>query len=298
MAPFKLAVIGAGPSAFNVASRLSRASNSRCKYTYTASPPTTRRSRCASTVQEKPDADERNPELRAQVRRGRRRPALPLLRERQHRHDLHLAHPAQPAPPHPVPPVQLHASPLCDGLHAAHAAPRAAPRPALHARAGLVHWYTQHPSGPAQPPLDRLSHVTLIGNGNVSLDITRMLLAAPANLAKYDIPEAVMAVLARSTVKHVSIVARRGPLEAAFTVKELRELINLPGASMVPIDPPLLMPPPETRLSRQQTRMLALLRQGSVQAPGSTPKSWSLDFFRSPTGLAPVPPSPSSDITH
>ncbi|KAF7983765.1 hypothetical protein HWV62_18962 [Athelia sp. TMB] len=151
----------------------------------------------------------------------------------------------------------------------------------------FVHWYTQHPSNPPPPPLDKLTHVTLIGNGNVSLDIARMLLASPADLARYDIPQAVLAVLARSTVQHVSIVARRGPLEAAFTVKELRELMNLPGASMVPIDPALLAPPPDTALTRQQTRTLALLRQGSKQAPGSTPKSWSLDFYRAPTGLAP-----------
>src|SRR5882762_10007882 len=86
----------------------------------------------------------------------------------------------------------------------------------------LVHWYTRHPSRPSPPALDGMTHVTLIGNGNVSLDIARMLLSSPSALAKYDIPEEVVDVLSRSNVKHVSIVARRGPFEAAFTVKELR----------------------------------------------------------------------------
>ncbi|KAH7927159.1 FAD/NAD(P)-binding domain-containing protein [Leucogyrophana mollusca] len=156
----------------------------------------------------------------------------------------------------------------------------------------LVHWYTQHPAHPPPPPLDKITHVTLIGNGNVSLDIARMLLTSPSVLAKYDVPQPVLEILSRSSVKHVSIVARRGPLEAAFTMKELREMINLPEASMVPIDPSLLIPPPEATLTRQQKRTLDLLQKGSKNPPGSTTKTWSLEFFRSPTGL--TPPSPSS----
>ncbi|EGO00086.1 hypothetical protein SERLA73DRAFT_107063 [Serpula lacrymans var. lacrymans S7.3] len=156
----------------------------------------------------------------------------------------------------------------------------------------LVHWYTQHPSRPAPPSLDKITHVTLIGNGNVSLDIARILLTSPSVLAKYDVPQPVLEVLSRSAVRHVSIVGRRGPLEAAFTMKELREMINLPEASMVPIEPSLLSPPSSTQLTRQQSRVLDLLRKGSKNPPGSTSKSWSLDFFRSPTGL--TPPSPSS----
>lgn len=156
----------------------------------------------------------------------------------------------------------------------------------------FVHWYTQHPSRPRIPLLDKIEHVTLIGQGNVSLDVARMLLTSPSVLEKYDVPETVLEVLRRSAVKHVSIVGRRGPLEAAFTVKELREMMNLSEASMVPLDPSLLEPPPDTKLNRQQTRTLQLLRKGSVNEHGKTPKTWSLDFFRSPTGLA--PPSPSS----
>jgi adrenodoxin-NADP+ reductase len=136
--------------------------------------------------------------------------------------------------------------------------------------------------------------VSLIGNGNVSLDIARMLLSSPSDLAKYDIPEHVLDVLSRSSVKHVSIIARRGPFEAAFTVKELRELMNLPEASMVPIDPSVLTPSPDVKLTRQQTRALQLMRKGSDKSLGTTPKTWSLDFFRSPTGLA--PPSSSSPL--
>ncbi|KAI0740137.1 FAD/NAD-P-binding domain-containing protein [Earliella scabrosa] len=156
----------------------------------------------------------------------------------------------------------------------------------------MVHWYTQHPSNPSPPPLERTSHVTLIGQGNVSLDVARMLLTPPDVLAKYDVPNKVLDVLRRSAVQHVSIVGRRGPLQAAFTTKELREMMNLPDASMVPLDPGLLEP--KGTLTRQQSRTLQLLQKGSKNKPGTTKKTWSLDFFKSPTGLV-TPTSPDSD---
>ena len=157
----------------------------------------------------------------------------------------------------------------------------------------LVHWYTQHPDTPSPPPLDKLLHVSIIGNGNVSLDVARMLLTNVKVLSQYDVPQPVLELLSRSTVKHVSIIGRRGPLEAAFTTKELREMINLPEAYMVPLDPSFLAAPPShPPLTRQQSRILQLLQQGSKIQPGTTPKSWSLHFFRSPTGL--VPPNADS----
>ena len=150
----------------------------------------------------------------------------------------------------------------------------------------LVHWYTQHPSRPPTPELEKISHVTLIGQGNVSLDVARMLLTPPSELAKYDVPDPVLAVLERSAVEHVSIVGRRGPFQAAFTTKELREMMNLSNASMVPLDSSVLQPADGAELTRQQSRTLQLLQKGSKNKPGTTRKSWSLDFFRSPTGLA------------
>ncbi|RPD56878.1 FAD/NAD-P-binding domain-containing protein [Lentinus tigrinus ALCF2SS1-7] len=158
----------------------------------------------------------------------------------------------------------------------------------------MVHWYTQHPSKPSPPPLERTSHVTLIGQGNVSLDVARMLLTPPDHLAKYDVPTPVLDVLRRSAVQHVSIVGRRGSLQAAFTTKELREMMNLPDSSMVPLDPALLADVEgTTMLTRQQSRTLQLLQKGSKNKPGTTKKTWSLDFFRSPTGL--TTPTSSSE---
>ncbi|KAG6827906.1 hypothetical protein H0H92_010004 [Tricholoma furcatifolium] len=151
----------------------------------------------------------------------------------------------------------------------------------------FVHWYTQHPSHThiPPPPLERTKHVSLIGNGNVALDVARMLLTPPSHLSTYDVPQPVLDVLARSAVKHVSIFARRGPREAAFTAKEVRELINLPDSAMVPIPQDILDVPYKQPPTRQQGRILQLLKQGSKNPFGSTPKTWSLDFFRDPIEL-------------
>ncbi|KAF9036036.1 FAD/NAD(P)-binding domain-containing protein [Hymenopellis radicata] len=150
----------------------------------------------------------------------------------------------------------------------------------------IVHWYTQHPSNAPPPPLDSVKHVTIIGNGNVALDVARMLLTPPDVLRGYDVPEDVLAVLERSTVKHVSIVARRGPFEAAFTTKELREMMKLPTASMVPIPDELLVPGEDKEVSRPHARSIGLLEKGSMNEYGTTSKTWSLDFYRMPLNLS------------
>lgn len=121
-----------------------------------------------------------------------------------------------------------------------------------------------------------------------------MLLTSPSVLKKYDVPEHVLDVLSRSALKHVSIIGRRGPLEAAFTNKELREMMHIPDVSMVPLDPSLLTFPEGTTLSRQQRRTLELLHKGSQRRFGSTQKTWSLDFYRMPITLTPSRSSPAA----
>ncbi|KAF8335314.1 uncharacterized protein EI90DRAFT_3280061 [Cantharellus anzutake] len=170
----------------------------------------------------------------------------------------------------------------------------------------FVHWYTGHPSTYhlPSPPLSNVKHITLVGHGNVSLDIARLLLTDSSLLSSLDISAHVLEELHKSTVEHVNIVSRRGPAQVAFTAKELRELLNLPNASMVPIIPetfsPLTLVPTSSSaveitnngpksatpiipgLTRQQTRILDLLKKGSKMAFGSTLKTFSFQFFRTP----------------
>ena len=119
-----------------------------------------------------------------------------------------------------------------------------------------------------------------------------MLLSRPEDLRQYDIPERVLTHLAKSTVRRVSIIGRRGPYEVAFTAKELRELLDLPSVVMDPLPSEILQPKEGLKPTRQQSRIVSLLQRGSketLKGPGEDFKSWSLEFFRSPTGVVQTP---------
>ncbi|KAJ1522206.1 hypothetical protein ONE63_002514 [Megalurothrips usitatus] len=75
--------------------------------------------------------------------------------------------------------------------------------------------------------------VVILGQGNVAVDAARILLTPIDELKKTDITEHALAGLASSRVKTVYLVGRRGPLQVAFTIKELREMVNLKGCSSV-----------------------------------------------------------------
>jgi ferredoxin--NADP+ reductase len=74
--------------------------------------------------------------------------------------------------------------------------------------------------------------VAVIGVGNVAVDVARILARDPAELDETDIPEPVMAALRSSRVREVNVIGRRGPAQAKFTTKELRELGDLPGVTV------------------------------------------------------------------
>ncbi|WP_025736615.1 FAD-dependent oxidoreductase [Mycobacterium genavense] len=97
----------------------------------------------------------------------------------------------------------------------------------------LVAWINGHPDF-VDLPVD-LGHerVVIIGNGNVALDVARVLTADSQDLARTDISDRALEVLRNSAVREVVIAARRGPAHSAFT---LPELIGLTGASDVVLD--------------------------------------------------------------
>lgn len=79
--------------------------------------------------------------------------------------------------------------------------------------------------------------------------------------------------------------------KAAFTIKEIRELLKLPSVSFDPIDPALLPPDPSS-LPRASKRIVQLLSKGSPTPSSSSTKRWSLDFLLSPTEFNPSPTHP------
>jgi ferredoxin--NADP+ reductase len=96
----------------------------------------------------------------------------------------------------------------------------------------FVNWYCGHPDvDPFAFTLDAES-VAVIGVGNVAVDVARILSRDPAELEGTDVPEPVLAALRASKVREVHMIGRRGPAQAKFTTKELRELGELPGVTV------------------------------------------------------------------
>uniref|UniRef100_A0AAY5EXE7 NADPH:adrenodoxin oxidoreductase, mitochondrial n=1 Tax=Electrophorus electricus TaxID=8005 RepID=A0AAY5EXE7_ELEEL len=102
----------------------------------------------------------------------------------------------------------------------------------------FVGWYNGHPSNKELHPDLNCETVVILGQGNVALDIARVLLSPLDMLKKTDITQRALQTLAASRVRRVLMVGRRGPLQIAGTIKEVREMINLPGtkADLLPVD--------------------------------------------------------------
>ncbi|KAA8650774.1 hypothetical protein EYZ11_007623 [Aspergillus tanneri] len=158
----------------------------------------------------------------------------------------------------------------------------------------FVGWYNGLPEHrDLAPDLTDGENAVIIGQGNVALDVARILLSDVDALRKTDITDYALDALSRSKIKRVRVVGRRGPMQAAFTIKEIRELLQLPSVSFDPI-PRYLFPPDDimASLPRAQKRLVQLLAKGSTNDPASSTKSWSLDFLLSPECLnwSPVHP--------
>jgi ferredoxin--NADP+ reductase len=98
-----------------------------------------------------------------------------------------------------------------------------------HTATEFVGWYNGHPDYRDRTfDLDQEVAV-IIGQGNVAVDICRILMRPIDDLRSSDIAEHALEALSRSKVREVHIIGRRGPAQAKFTTKELRELVSLAG---------------------------------------------------------------------
>ncbi len=99
--------------------------------------------------------------------------------------------------------------------------------PGSHPATDFVAWYNGHPDF-ADHPFD-LDHVcaVVIGNGNVAVDVARILVTDPDELATTDIADHALEVLRGSGIREVMMLGRRGPAQAKFTSVELKELGRL-----------------------------------------------------------------------
>src|ERR1044071_276003 len=104
--------------------------------------------------------------------------------------------------------------------------------PGSYAATDFVNWYCGHPDvDPEAFSLDAEA-VAVIGVGNVAVDVARILIRDPAELRDTDISQPVLDALTASKVREVHMIGRRGPAQAKFTSRELRELGELDGVEI------------------------------------------------------------------
>lgn len=144
----------------------------------------------------------------------------------------------------------------------------------------LVGWYNGHPAfSHLKPDLSSIKRVSVIGHGNVALDVSRILLKRVQDLDSTDIPDEVLSVLAESKVESVVATGRRGPGQVAFTTKEFREMLNLPGVRYEGLSGELVDEAKGMAVGdRMKTRLLGLMEKSSENGD----KQFKLDFLKSP----------------
>ncbi len=101
--------------------------------------------------------------------------------------------------------------------------------------ADFVNWYDAHPDFPLSWPL-HAKEIAVIGNGNVALDVARMLIKRPDDLLSTDIPDHVYQGLKASPVTDVHVFGRRGPAQVKFSPLELREALHVGGVQSIVYD--------------------------------------------------------------
>ena len=164
--------------------------------------------------------------------------------------------------------------------------------PGSHAATEFVGWYNGHPDH-TDLEFDLLSaeRAVVIGNGNVALDVARMLVLAPAELAPTDTADHALDVLERSSVSEVVVIGRRGPAQAAFTNPELLELGELADADVIvdhaEFDRALAVADPGAEADATSRRNVEILRSYAERSPSGHRKRVVLRFLLSPVALLP-----------
>jgi ferredoxin--NADP+ reductase len=150
----------------------------------------------------------------------------------------------------------------------------------------FVAWYSAHPDAADAGFLRGVRSAVVIGVGNVAVDVTRMLVRGAEELRPTDIPQGALDALAASGVTEVQMVGRRGPAQARFTTKELRELGGLPGTRVTVDASDLALDPADAAaLPTVQRRNLEVLRGWAGRPSSGAARRIRLRFFLRPVEL-------------
>jgi ferredoxin--NADP+ reductase len=162
--------------------------------------------------------------------------------------------------------------------------------PGSHAATEFVGWYNGHPDHTdLEVDLLKAERAVVIGNGNVALDVARMLVLAPDELAPTDTADHALDVLGDSSVREVVVVGRRGPAQAAFTNPELLELGELAEADVIvdagELERGLAVPDAAAAENATARKNVEILRGYAAREPVGRPKRIVLRFLLSPVEL-------------
>jgi len=152
----------------------------------------------------------------------------------------------------------------------------------------FVAWYNGHPDfQELEFDLD-VERAVVIGNGNVAVDVARMLALTNDELAPTDATDKAIAAIGSSKLKEIVMLGRRGPAQAAFTTPELQELGELAGADIF-VDPAELELDDVSEASladiTHARRNVEMLREFAGRSPSGKPRALRLRFLVSPVAI-------------
>lgn len=160
----------------------------------------------------------------------------------------------------------------------------------VHGSAAFVGWYNAHPDfRDLDPDLDTEA-VVVVGNGNVAIDVARVLVKTGEEMATSDLPDYAAEAIQNAPIKDVYMVGRRGPIEAKFTNVELREMGKL--ESCAPCVKAEQLPEEvaanldlDDRDRRLKERNLQTLREFLEAKGEAKPKRVHFEFFAAPVEI-------------
>ncbi|MDB4607200.1 FAD-dependent oxidoreductase [Pontimonas sp.] len=153
--------------------------------------------------------------------------------------------------------------------------------------ADFVSWYDGHPDVPRTWPLEA-KEVAVIGNGNVALDVARMLTKHPEDLLPTEVPDNVFEGLQSSPVTDVHVFGRRGPMQVKFTPLELRELGEMRDVDIIVHDEDFALDESSQRAIESNKQLFVINKifsQWRERETGSASRRLHLHFFAKPTEI-------------
>ncbi|MBW9121670.1 FAD-dependent oxidoreductase [Microbacterium trichothecenolyticum] len=153
--------------------------------------------------------------------------------------------------------------------------------PGSYGAADFVAWFDGHPDVPTEWTLDQ-PEVAVIGNGNVALDVARILAKHAVDLRSTEIADNVLAGLEASAVTDVHVFGRRGPADIKFTPIELRELGEVPNVDIVVSDEDFVYLEGLVPANNQLKVMLRILQSWRTRESTGASRRLHLHFYHSP----------------